>query len=1294
MPLEQIRPAVALEPEQIRHRPSIHDYDASSPPSPNDEDVEWPGNVKFGRSAQEMNLTKLGGVGGVTRSGSWGRNGVGFVGGSSSQLVRSPNFMSDDEDLEVKEGGKSGLPFPEDGPIYGSGSSGVPSSSSRTSTSTSASTSSSSAAAFSLRSLSNRNSTGSVSSSASSSRSRLANCSGEDLASSSSIAGVYRSAESDAATIGLEGSSRDSQSDLASVSTTNGMEMKRSSSGSPMEDEKTRTTPDLSAIAPSVFGLRSISQGASPTISAGLQLHEDLVTQDLDVVGGGDGWEATNLRSTKGKGRELLCQLQDPISCPAPPTADRSDQGGLLGEASIQGLAWQGSAGGEARAPNSIVALSGGALSPPQGRKETSAGGGTGKEGSGLDRSPQLCKPSSLPPATGISNLTSLGGLSLHTTAESFKPALPRKHSGFFMLRSRSQMSSHPTILSQFSGAGGGRAAARDRARHPSGYENAPFSVLEARRHAQLGVACSQPASPGLYAMPFSWDELPSSSRVSSAATLSASALDLQDEALARSLTYAKVPSLTPLSMTQLDVAQTTTPAAADRAQGHNGPEAGIPSGLGGTRWTTRPTPTAIDPSRVALLPGFDEAKVSMSPSASAEAQDRAALGVARGHPQRPSMSRSPSLVGANVLRTPTTEEWSRFLESQGVNASGRHSRSGTGLSSGSAAGLSSRLGITSMRSAIGSNADSDSDSLEEDSDEDPIDQAVIERLKQIGCLGRAATAATSRAGSVIGEDLESLHEEDEPASPQDDQTRRLVVPASAPSLLPVPTNTPPLPLSPSEAGETVVVTTTGLRASSPLSSPNRGRSPAIPPGSVAGEGVGADLSGLRSPPRSKRTSRESSSVPLVGGYPSGPSRGQRSISDFEVVADIGRGAYGLVKKAKLRGPDGRGSGDEFIIKYIIKSRILADCWRRHKVLGPIPIEIHVMDQLRRLPYNPPTEPLPWSPDRPRTKLSQQQQKSNSTPVLESGKKLSPAPDSTPTSNPIPLAKDDTPTQGGQQPPPQTSHPNLCKMVDFFEDHEFYYMVMPCFGTGQDLFDYVESAPDGLEIFQVRSLLGQVADAVRFLHANNIVHRDIKDENVILDGKGNAQLIDFGSAAHVRQGRLFDTFSGTLDYAAAEILRGEKYAGQAQDIWALGVVGYVLLLGECPFWNGEEAIGGLAQGSRAAQSLKERCDLARQMRVSSEEEEGEGEEESDASLRDEAEAEADGGGALEDAADLISRCLEVDPNARPTAEMVCQHKFLKGFGGWLGPKGWERRTEEVSTPKGEQELVQSGLVPI
>lgn len=82
---------------------------------------------------------------------------------------------------------------------------------------------------------------------------------------------------------------------------------------------------------------------------------------------------------------------------------------------------------------------------------------------------------------------------------------------------------------------------------------------------------------------------------------------------------------------------------------------------------------------------------------------------------------------------------------------------------------------------------------------------------------------------------------------------------------------------------------------------------------------------------------------------------------------------------------------------------------------------------------------------------------------------------------------------------------------------------------GQDLFEHVDANPDGLPTTSIRRILSQLAEALSFLHEHGIVHRDIKDENVVLDHSGNAQLIDFGSAAYVKEGKKFDTFSGTLE---------------------------------------------------------------------------------------------------------------------------------------------------------------------
>lgn len=117
----------------------------------------------------------------------------------------------------------------------------------------------------------------------------------------------------------------------------------------------------------------------------------------------------------------------------------------------------------------------------------------------------------------------------------------------------------------------------------------------------------------------------------------------------------------------------------------------------------------------------------------------------------------------------------------------------------------------------------------------------------------------------------------------------------------------------------------------------------------------------------------------------------------------------------------------------------------------------------------------------------------------------------------------------------------------------------------------------------------------------------------------------------------------SLDYAGPEILRGERYHGKEQDVWAFGVVAFVLLIGECPFNTAAEAQEGLASPfSNASIALDERC---------GDDKATEGEE-------------ADGGGCLGDAAALVRACLRVDLTTRPTFDKILTSRFLIGGKGW------------------------------
>jgi len=369
-------------------------------------------------------------------------------------------------------------------------------------------------------------------------------------------------------------------------------------------------------------------------------------------------------------------------------------------------------------------------------------------------------------------------------------------------------------------------------------------------------------------------------------------------------------------------------------------------------------------------------------------------------------------------------------------------------------------------------------------------------------------------------------------------------------------------------------------------------------------------------------------SIHRIGNAPlhSGQSfLGERNISEFSIEKEIGRGAYGLVKLAREIQTHG-SLGPPLVIKQVIKSRILADCWKRHPKYGTIPTEIYVMSALSAITYELPAR-RPWDPVRfSQSTLAQDQDDAQSADTLAcnaswvKGKVVK-------------------------------GHPNICPLLDFFEDDHYYYLVLPSTIPKQlpdepppasDLFDLVETFPQGLQPSSIRSYLGQLADALCFLHSRGIVHRDVKDENVILGPSGKCILIDFGSSGLVKSGG-WDTFSGTLDYAGPEILRGERYHGKEQDVWAFGVVAYVLLVGECPFTTADEAQVGLESPFASATiALDERC-------ADDKEKEGE---------------ELDGGGTLGDAAALVRACLQVEVSARPTFEKILQCRFLGGHGGW------------------------------
>ncbi|KAG9103268.1 hypothetical protein FRC06_011559 [Ceratobasidium sp. 370] len=351
----------------------------------------------------------------------------------------------------------------------------------------------------------------------------------------------------------------------------------------------------------------------------------------------------------------------------------------------------------------------------------------------------------------------------------------------------------------------------------------------------------------------------------------------------------------------------------------------------------------------------------------------------------------------------------------------------------------------------------------------------------------------------------------------------------------------------------------------------------------------------------------------------------------YRLEAELGAGGYGFVLSAR-----NMVTSEEVAVKFITRSSLHARGLVRDHKNDIVPLEAVVLRlaqhsgvvQFRGLYaddlYFYLVQELhgsPWSKNsrnqhKPDQGLDNWEDKAGAQHESALSKPPSPvspyAPtQSSPLRHPMPsMPAPAVPTQGHPAPWEEGSRPSLSPPARPQMPRRASY----------DLFECIEQH-ERLSEGQAKYVFAQVVDTVQYLDSIGITHRDIKDENLVIDKDFKVKMIDFGSAV-IRDVRrpppTYTCFFGTVTFASPEILKDLPYTAPPAEVWALGILLSFLVTGQSPFPTREHAMHGVMCKPNASIVVSPLC------------------------------------------GDLINKCLEPDPARRITVHQVREHPWLRG----------------------------------